>query len=98
MATLTSFAPAGPVAARSPRARRYTVRLETDSGIYVGKLYVPHGKGRVSDVIADERPFLNLTEVTHNDGLTVESYVAVNKRHIHTLRVVDEGVEEAAGG
>lgn len=97
MATLTSFQPAAPRALRSPRARRCSVRIETDSGVYVGKLYVAHGKGRVSDVLSDERQFLNLTDATHNDGLTVESYLAINKHHIRTLRVVEEGVEEAAG-
>jgi hypothetical protein len=96
MATLTQFPANAPRAARSPRARRCTVRIETDSGVFVGKVYVPHGKGRVSDVLSDERVFLNLTDATTNDGLTVESYIAVNKSHIRTLRVLDEGVEEAA--
>ncbi len=94
MATLTQFTPADTRMARSPRARRCTVRIETDSGAYVGKLYIAHGKGRVSDVLSDERQFLNLTDVSINDGLNTESYVALNKLHIRTLRVVDEGIDE----
>ena len=76
---------------RNVRERRCTVRLETDSGVFVGKMYVAHGKGRVSDVLCDDRPFLSLTDVTTDDGQSIESFVAINKRSIHTLRVLAEG-------
>lgn len=87
----------GPLAARSPRARRSTVRVETDSGTFVGRMYVPHGKGRVSDVLADERPFLNLTDVTSGDSSQSEAFVAINKRYIRTLRILDEGEDGPSG-
>lgn len=79
---------AGP--SRAPHARRCVVRVETDYGVYVGKVYVPHGRGRVSDVLSDERPFLNLTDVRLADSNEGEAFVAINKRYIRTLRVLDE--------
>lgn len=85
-----SLAPASSPA-RAPHARRCTVRVETESGVLVGKVYIAHGRGRVSDVLSDERPFLNLTDVTSAEGAAPEPFVAVNKRHILTLRVLDEG-------
>ncbi len=95
MASLTTLratpVSAGPV--RSPRARRCSVRIETESGVYVGKVYVPHGRGRVSDVLVDDRAFLSLTDVTCNESATIEAYVAINKRHIRTLRILDEADE-----
>ena len=73
------------------RARWATVRVETDGGIYVGRLYVPDTKKRVSDVLADDRQFLSLTEVSVNDQEQIESFVAVNKQFVRTLRIIDEG-------
>jgi hypothetical protein len=80
-----------PSASRSPHPRRCLVRIETDSGTFVGRVYVAHGKGRVSDVLSDERPFLNLTEVKSGEAGPAEAFVAINKRCIRTLRVLDEG-------
>ena len=74
------------------RARWATVRVETDGGVYVGRLYVPDTKKRVSDVLADDRQFLSLTDVSVNDGEQVEAYVAVNKQFVRTLRILDEGM------
>lgn len=85
-----------PVVTRAPHARRCTVRVETDSGTFVGKVYVAHGKGRVSDVLSDERPFLNLTDVMVGGSGPAEAFVAINKRYVRTLRVLDEGREAAA--
>jgi hypothetical protein len=78
------------------RARWATVRIETDSASYVGRLYVPDSKRRLSDVLCDDRPFLNMTEVTINDSHQVEPFVALNKRFIRTVRVLNEGESEAA--
>lgn len=80
-----------PAPVRAPHARRCTVRVETESGTFVGKVYVAHGRGRVSDVLSDERPFLNLTDVTTAEGGEAEAFVAINKRYIQTLRILDEG-------
>jgi hypothetical protein len=77
------------------RARWATVKIETDTAIYVGRLYVPETKQRVSDVLADERQFLSLTEVSVNSTLAVEPFVAVNKACVRTLRVLHEGDVDA---
>jgi hypothetical protein len=73
------------------RARWATVKIETDTAIYVGRLYVPETKKRVSDVLSDERQFLSLTEVSVNHTPEVEPFVAVNKNCVRTLRVLHEG-------
>ena len=73
------------------RSRFATIRVETDGGIYVGRIYVPDTNRRVSDVLADDRQFLSLTDVRVNDGEHVEAYMAVNKSFVRTLRILDEG-------
>ena len=73
------------------RARWATVKIETDTAVYVGRLYVPETKKRVSDVLSDERQFLSLTEVSVNGSAEVEPFVALNKHYVRTLRVVQEG-------
>jgi uncharacterized protein DUF6812 len=78
------------------RARWATVRIETDGATYVGRMFVPDSKKRLSDVLCDERPFLNVTEVTINDSHQIEPFVAINKQYIRTVRVINEDVEPAA--
>jgi uncharacterized protein DUF6812 len=78
------------------RARWATVKIETDTAIYVGRLYVPETKKRVSDVLSDERQFLSLTDVSVNHTSEVESFVAINKSYVRTLRVLHEGDGEPA--
>jgi hypothetical protein len=56
----------------------------------VGRIYVPETKKRVSDVIADDRMFLNLTQVSVNDSSEVEAFVALNKQYVKTIRVISE--------
>ncbi|HET6897995.1 MAG TPA: hypothetical protein VFK70_06600 [Vicinamibacteria bacterium] len=73
------------------RSRWATVRVETDGGTYVGRIYVPDTNRRVSDVLADDRQFLSLTDVRVNDSEQVEAYMAVNKSFVRTLRILDEG-------
>jgi len=48
-------------------------------------------KKRLSDVLCDDRPFINLTEVSLNDGESVEAFVAINKNYVRTVRVLHEG-------
>jgi DNA-directed RNA polymerase alpha subunit len=72
------------------RARWATVRIETEGTVYVGRIYVPETKKRVSDVIADDRMFLNLTQVSVNDSSEVEAFVALNKQYVKTIRVISE--------
>jgi hypothetical protein len=72
------------------RARWATVRIETEGTVYVGRIFVPETKKRVSDVIADDRMFLNLTQVSVNDSGAVEEFVALNKQYVKTIRVLSE--------
>jgi hypothetical protein len=76
------------------RAKWATVRIETDDGVYVGRIYVPETKKRLSDVLSDDRPFLNLTEVSVNGSERVEQFIALNKRYVRTVRVLNEGEAE----
>jgi hypothetical protein len=80
---LSNYAPA--------RARWATVRIETEGAVYVGRIFVPETKKRLSDVISDERMFLNLTQVSINDSVAMEEYVALNKQYVKTIRVISEG-------
>ncbi len=77
-------------------ARWATIKVETDGGMYVGRMCVPEAGQRVSDVLGDDRQFLSLTEVRVNGSDQVEAFMAVNKSFIRTLRVLDEGGAEAA--
>ena len=77
------------------RSRWATVRVETEGSMYVGRVFVPETKKRFSDVLCDERPFLFLTEVSVNESDSVEPFVAVNKEHIKTVRVLHDGDIEA---
>jgi hypothetical protein len=72
--------------------RSVTVRVETNGGVYVGRLCVPKSRLRVSNVLADERQFLSLTDVLVNGGGVPEAFMAINKSFIRALRVLDEGV------
>lgn len=77
------------------RARWATVRIETEGATYVGRLYVPDSKKRLSDVLSDDRPFLNMTEVTINDSDQIEPFIALNKQYVRTVRVLHEGEPES---
>ena len=72
------------------RARWATVRIETEATVYTGRIFVPETKKQLSDVISDDRMFLNLTEVTVNDSAGVEAFVALNKQYVKTIRVLSE--------
>jgi hypothetical protein len=71
-------------------SRRTTVRIETDACVYVGRLTVAASAHRVSDVLADDRQFLSLSDVRVNDGGHTQAYMAVHKSFIRSLRIVDE--------
>ena len=47
-------------------------------------------------MLSDERPFLNLIEVSVNGKTLRERFIAINKRYIRTPRVLDEGDLAAA--
>lgn len=87
--TLRAAAPLG-VIAPAIRARKCTVRVEVDGQFYVGKVHVPDTKRRVSDVLSDDRPFLNMTDVQVGESGESEPFLALNKRYIRTMRVLSE--------
>jgi hypothetical protein len=70
------------------KARWVTVRVETEGSVYEGRLYVPETKKRVSDVLCDDRPFLNMVDVTINGATETESFVALNKSFVKSVRVL----------
>jgi hypothetical protein len=91
MATMLEVRRPEMTASYSPaRARWATVRIETEGTVYVGRIFVPETKKRLSDVISDERMFLNLTQVSVNDSAAVEAFVALNKQYVKTIRVLNE--------
>ena len=71
-------------------SRRATVRVETDGSVYEGRIWVPSASCRVSDVLADDRQFLSLTEVRVNDSEQREAYMALSKSVIRRLRILDD--------
>ena len=77
------------------RARWATVRVETEGANYVGRVYIPETKKRLSDVLSDERLFISLTDVSMNDSSTVEPFIAINKSCVRTVRVLHEGASDA---
>jgi hypothetical protein len=73
------------------KARWATVRVETEGAVYVGRMYIPEGKKRLSDALCDERPFLNLTDVMINESEHIEPFVALNKGYVRTVRILQDG-------
>lgn len=76
------------------RARRAVVHVVTERHHYHGTLYVPDSKKRVSDVLCDGKPFLNLTDVSTDAG-AVDEFLAINKSAILSLRIVREEQTQA---
>jgi hypothetical protein len=83
--------PTSAVFGYAARSRWTTVRIETARGVYEGRVFIPDGKKRLSEVLCDNRPFLNLAEATFDGSGVVEPYVAINKTFIQTVRVLHEG-------
>ena len=77
--------------------RWVTVRIETDRGSYEGRLHVPHGRRRPEDVLNDEAAFLSLVDVTMAGAERQEPLVTLNKRHIRTAQILDDGEGDREG-
>ena len=82
----------------NPRAKWSLVSIETENATYVGKVYVPETKRRLSDVLCDDRPFVNLIDVVINGRKPAEPFVALNKTCMQTVRVLQDETEEPAEG
>ena len=72
------------------RARWAKVRIETADAVYVGLMFIPETKKRLSDVLCDERPFIALTEVSREGCDIREPFLAINKTFVRTVRVLSE--------
>jgi hypothetical protein len=73
------------------RARWERIQVDTDAASYVGKIYIPETRKRLSDLLCDERPFINLTDVSVNESEKLEDYLAINKQFVRTIRILREG-------
>jgi hypothetical protein len=74
-----------------PRPRPLGDGADREGTVYVGRVFVLETKKSLSDVISDERMFVNLTQVSINDSPAVEPFVALNKQYVKTIRVLNEG-------
>jgi hypothetical protein len=86
-----------PAPVRNPRWA--TVQLETDDGVYTGRVDLPEG-GQLGDLLNEGHPFLELHEVTGSDRVSL-ALVAVNKRCVRIARLLHEsvgGLERCGGG
>ena len=71
-----------------PEGKKARVRIRTVNATYVGDLFIPPMRNRVSDVFNDdERIFINLTNVTINDSEHIE-FVSINKNLVESLTQV----------
>lgn len=69
-----------------PEPRTVRVAVRTVVALYVGDLYVPAMRTRVSDVFNDEqRHFLSLSNVIVDDEEKAE-FVSLNKRWVESLQ------------
>jgi hypothetical protein len=78
------------------RARWERIQVDTDAASYVGKIYIPETRKRLSDLLSDERPFINLTEVSVNESEKLEDYLAINKQFVRTVRVLKENDQDVS--
>ena len=68
-----------------PEGKKARIKVRTVSTTYVGDLFIPPMRNRVSDVFNDEeRMFINLTDVVINDTERVE-FVSLNKNLVESL-------------
>jgi hypothetical protein len=68
-----------------PEGKKARIKVRTVSTTYVGDLFIPPMRNRVSDVFNDdERMFINLTDVVINDTERVE-FISLNKNLVESL-------------
>jgi len=68
-----------------PEGKKARIKVRTVSTTYVGDLFIPPMRNRVSDVFNDEeRMFINLTDVVINDTERVD-FISLNKNLVESL-------------
>lgn len=70
--------------------KKVRVRVRTATSTYVGDFLIPPMRNRLSDVLNEEdRVFINLTDVTINDGAEKVAFVTLNKHMIESMALVE---------
>ncbi|MBI5411237.1 MAG: hypothetical protein HZA21_04515 [Nitrospirae bacterium] len=71
-----------------PEGKKARIRVRTVNGTYVGDLFIPRMRNRVSDVLnEEERLFINLTNVVIDDKERT-GFVSLNKNLIESVTQV----------
>jgi uncharacterized protein DUF6812 len=81
-----------PTAASGHQLPWALARVETTTNVYFARIYIAE-KGRLSDVLTDDRLFLYLRDVSTEEGVRLESFMAVNKSYIRSVRVLNSREE-----
>lgn len=70
-----------------PRGRRVRVRVRTAHAVYIGTIFIPEMRNRLSDLLndRDRGDFISLTQVYINDRKEMAEFVCVNKRMIESV-------------
>ena len=71
--------------------RKVRVRVRTSTSSYEGNFLIPPMRNRLSDVLNEEsRVFINLTDVTINNGTEKVAFVTLNKHMIESMALVEK--------
>jgi hypothetical protein len=69
--------------------KKLRVRVKTGTGIYIGDFLIPAMRNRLSDVLnEEERIFINLADVTINDGREKVPFVTLNNLMIESMALM----------
>jgi hypothetical protein len=73
------------------KGQRVKIRVKTTSATYVGTLFVPELRTRLSDVLNDKErgEFISLTNVYVNESREKVSFVCLNKFMIESVEPFD---------
>ncbi len=76
----------------APRRRRrwYRVRVETESGAYVGRLRLDGPRGTLRETVDDDRAYLALWDATEEATGSCDDYVAIHKGAIRCVVLLGE--------
>jgi hypothetical protein len=86
---------AGDATVQSLRARWATVRVKTAAAEFVGRLLVPESGRKTLAALCADRQFVFLTQVCVNHEEALEPFLAISRRYIKAISVLDESEPEA---
>jgi hypothetical protein len=81
---------------RSRRRRWFRVRVETEEGVYTGRLRSEGPRGTLHETIADDRAYLSLWDATAEATGSRDEYVAIHKGSIRCVVLLGEEDARAA--